>query len=125
MSNIQQLGVILGVIVAGVAAFEGIRRAIIMPAARFIRKFAQMLTDWVGEDARPGIDRRPGVMEQLATLREVQSEMQLEQTDMKEKLSRAVYHTGNGHEPSLREVVEKQGEVIAEIKKQVTGKETS
>lgn len=116
----QLLGTVLGVVVAAIAAFEGIRRAIVMPLVRLVRKFTQFFEDWFGEDARPGFARRPGVKEELATLREEQKLMAIEQAEMKQKLNRVEYHTGNGHEPALRQIVEAQGEELRKIKDQVT-----
>lgn len=33
-----------------------------------VRKLQHMLEDWQGEDARPGVPRRPGVMERLSDI---------------------------------------------------------
>ena len=120
LNTAQQIGAVLGVIVSAIAAFEGIRRAIVMPIVRAIRKLTQFFEDWFGEDARPGFARRPGVKEELATLREEQKHMAAEQTEMKQKLIRVEYHTGNGHEPALRQIVEAQGRELQKIKDQVT-----
>lgn len=120
LNTAQQVGAILGVIVAAIAAFEGIRRAIVMPVARIAKKFIQMLTDWVGEEDRPGVQGRAGVMEQLASLRDELAIVKSEQAEMKGKLARVEYHTGNGHEPALRKIVEAQGEELQKIKDQVT-----
>lgn len=114
---------ILGVVVAAIAAFEGIRRTAVMPIARVGRKLTQFFEDWFGEEARAGVPRRPGVKEELATLRAEQKRLGEEQAEMNTKLQRVEYHTGNGQEPALRTVVFKQAAAIEEIRKQVTGKD--
>lgn len=40
----------------------------IVATLKFGRKFVNMLDDWSGESARPGVAHRPGVMERLAGL---------------------------------------------------------
>lgn len=107
LDTAQQWGASLGVIVAAIAVFEGIRRAIVMPTVRGIRTISRFLADFFGEDARPGVERRPGVMELLRELRDEQAEMKL-------KLIRVEYHTGNGQEPALRTEVFEQGRAIIE-----------
>lgn len=37
-------------------------------ARRMLRPLVQMAEDWTGEPERPGVDRRPGVMERLSRI---------------------------------------------------------
>lgn len=54
--------------------------AVLVPAAlvvaRRLRRLSQFLEDWFGEQARPGVRHRPGVMERLATVEERTEQLQ-------------------------------------------------
>ena len=43
---------------------------------KFIHRVVHFLDDWQGEEARPGQDRRPGMMERLAIVEERTEQLQ-------------------------------------------------
>ncbi|MCI0687556.1 MAG: hypothetical protein L0Y54_10020 [Sporichthyaceae bacterium] len=54
---------VLGGLATAAAGAAGIRRL-----ASWVRRLGHFLDDWFGEDPRPGIPARPGVMTRLATI---------------------------------------------------------
>ena len=60
-------------------------RYVFRPAWRFIRAIQDFLRGWNGEEERPGVKKRPGVLE---------------------RLERIEWHVGNGSPKALREVVD-------------------
>lgn len=54
-------------VAATVAALFGLVAAI-GRVAKFVARVVRFLDDWQGEDARDGFERRPGVLERLATV---------------------------------------------------------
>lgn len=82
---------IVGAITAVLLMFEALRRTVVSPLIKWIRVMVDFLMDWNGHPAREGHDAVPGVM---ATLK-----------DMSDKMQRVEYHTGNGDEPALRQIV--------------------
>mgnify|MGYP007116842276 CR=1 FL=1 len=60
-------------------------RYVFRPAWKFIRAVQLFLSDWNGSAARPGVKKRPGVLE---------------------RLDRIEWHVGNGSQVALREVVD-------------------
>lgn len=57
----------MAIIIAGITALIGA----VMGIARTGKRLAHFLDDWFGEEARPGIPARPGVMERLERLEEL------------------------------------------------------
>lgn len=58
-------------LLAGLAALGGLSGLgwrLVRAAWRFGRRIDDFLSDWFGEQARPGIPARPGVMERLQTV---------------------------------------------------------
>lgn len=52
-------------IVTGVVAIAGFVAAVVIRAWAFGKKWMNFFSDWFGEEARPGVSKRPGVMERL------------------------------------------------------------
>lgn len=66
-TNVQTLLAGGGALVVIIAAIFGAVRWAVGTSARQARKVDNFLEDWYGEEERPGVARRPGVMERLAT----------------------------------------------------------
>lgn len=45
------------------------------PVRKMVRRLGQFFDDWFGEEARPGVPRRPGMLERVSTLETGQAEM--------------------------------------------------
>lgn len=65
-ANLQAILAGGGALVVIVGAIFGAVRWAVGTSARQAKKFEQFYEDWYGEEARPGVPRRPGVMERLA-----------------------------------------------------------
>jgi len=87
---------VVGAITAVLVLFETMRRTIASPLVKWLRVAADFLADWNGHPARHGVDAVPGVMARLQTIAD--------------KMERVEYHTGNGQEPALREIVKGHAE---------------
>lgn len=108
---------IVGAITAVLVMLETLRRVVITPLIRGLTFAADLIQDLRGQEAREGHPRVPGIMEMV-------TDIVSEQRDMKKKVERLEYHTGNGLEPSLRVLVtnaakvgEKNSKEIAALKK--------
>lgn len=82
---------VVGALTAVLVLFETMRRTIGSPLVKWLRVLADFLADWNGHPPRDGVDAVPGVMARLQTIAD--------------KMERVEYHTGNGQEPALREIV--------------------
>lgn len=60
------------------------------PARRLLRRVGQVLDDWTGEPARPGVQSRSGVMERLQTIEGNQHEVRAESADTRAEVRRAL-----------------------------------
>lgn len=106
--------------VAGIgAAITLLWRWPVQPLIRFGRKLALFLEDWNGIPARPGVEGRPGVMEQLATLHANDERTEQKLAVLTAKAERTEWHVGNGNPVPLRKVVEAQGQELRNIKEQL------
>lgn len=56
-------------------------------AWRFLRQLAEFLGDWFGEEARPGVPKRPGVMERLDSQDHQLSDIQTRLTNVEAEVS--------------------------------------
>lgn len=83
------------------AALAALSRWVVRPMFRLIRQVREFLDDWNGEEARPGVPGRPGVME---------------------RLSRIEWHVGNGSEVRLRDVVYETRTELARLQREVEGR---
>lgn len=45
------------------------------PVRKMVRRLGQFFDDWFGEEARPGVPRRPGMLERVSTLETGQAEI--------------------------------------------------
>lgn len=75
-----------GAIVAMSAAIGALTKWVFKPLWRLLRGVQRFLTDWFGEEARPGVERRPGMPERVAQIE---------------------WHIGNGRDVPLRQVVDR------------------
>lgn len=57
----------MAIVIAGIGAIFGA----ILGVVRTGKRLAHFLDDWFGEEARPGVAARPGVMERLERLEEL------------------------------------------------------
>nr|WP_223183180.1 MULTISPECIES: hypothetical protein [unclassified Streptomyces] len=69
-------------------------------ARRALRRVGQVLTDWAGEEARPGVPARPGVMERLCGIDDRLSTLDRRTTIIEHEL-----HPNSGS--SLRDAVDR------------------
>ncbi|QWF81127.1 hypothetical protein [Amycolatopsis sp. CA-230715] len=56
-----------GVVVGGAGTLAGLWR-VIRAFARVVRKLSHFADDWFGQEARPGVPERPGVMARLESI---------------------------------------------------------
>lgn len=80
MSTIQVVLAALGSLVVIVGAVVGAVRWALAKSVKNLKRADDFLTDWYGEEARPGVARRPGVMERLANQDVVLDKIQNELT---------------------------------------------
>ncbi len=64
------LGQVAAVVAAVAAAWAALRSL-----QRTLEPARQFLSDWTGEDARPGVPARPGVMERMARTEDMQAQI--------------------------------------------------
>lgn len=86
--------------VIGVAGIIAYAYKLLKPWVNSMRNF---LDDWNGEEARPGVSKRPGVMERLLSLEKAQNEIKHEVqpnsgNSMYDKLSAVHKHITNAFE---------------------------
>lgn len=72
---------ILAAIAGGGVAFEALRRL-----RKIDRGLSRFQADWFGEDARPGVDRKPGVLERLDLIEVAQVDNRSEIADINTRL---------------------------------------
>lgn len=99
---VEALAKWFGLVLTVLLLVEAIRRVIVVPILRVLHNLEELLEDWRGQDARPGVAEVPGVMKQLA--------------DLKTTAKRSEYHLGNGHEPALRVLVMTNAAAVQEAK---------
>lgn len=103
--------------------FETLRRVVVAPIVRGVRLILEVVEQLKGRPEHDGFPRTPGIMEMMTTVRHDQETMKAqqrvviaEQKAIKTKVDRLEYHTGNGQEPALREIVIQQTADTADIK---------
>jgi hypothetical protein len=89
------------VVLGGAAAV--LIRYVIQPIVRGSRRVVNLLDDFLGEEARDGVDARPGVMARLATIEKA--------------TKRSEFHLGNGDPVPLRDIVTQHGEILQMLSK--------
>ena len=117
----------VGALTAILVFIEALRRVAITPMARTVRFIMNVVRDINGTPDRDGLPGTPGLMEMMMTVAatqkaqgekltnvvEGQRKMAGEQQVIKKHVARLEYHTGNGHEPSLRTLVEENTALTA------------
>ncbi|GAA2184926.1 hypothetical protein GCM10009785_34710 [Brooklawnia cerclae] len=83
---------VIGMLIAIGGVVAGLRW--LRPIGRAIRHF---LDDWNGQDERPGVERRPGVMEQLSTLRTDLDEVKGIAVEARTAADDAAFHSKPNH----------------------------
>lgn len=110
-ANVQAILAGLAALVAIIAAIFGAVRWGVGTSARKMRKVDTFLEDWYGEEERPGVPRRPGVMERLATSEAGQTRVEETLTEIKREL------TTNGGSSLKDRVVSMDGRLLDVEKK--------
>lgn len=111
-ASIQAVLTGLGALVTIIAAVFAAVRWAVGKSARQARRVDTFLEDWYGEEERPGVPRRPGVMERLAANEAGQERIELALTAIKREL------TTNGGSSLKDRVVSVDGR-LAEVEKRV------
>jgi hypothetical protein len=93
-----------GIVILG-AALAALTKWVIVPAAVSVKRWARFMSDWEGEEPRPGVPGRSGVMARLESI--------------EHKTERAEFHLGNGNPVPLRSLVDEHGLQLVALKEQV------
>lgn len=73
----------------------------------FARKLVHFLDDVAGEDARPGVAARPGLMERLSIVEEKQDEQSVSMAKQSAALAVVQHEVTTNHGSSLKDAVKK------------------
>jgi hypothetical protein len=91
-------GILEPLIASVIVGFAGF---IIFKISSLPRRLIHMVDDWFGEEARPGVPLRPGVMERLYNM----------ETDLSTVKHEVQFNSGH----SIKDAVVKTGETVAQL----------
>lgn len=104
MDSDTVLAVAASIVILG-SAVAALAKWVIVPAASAVRRWARFMSDWEGEEDRPGVPGRSGVMARLESI--------------EHKTERAEFHLGNGNPVPMRNLVDEHGQQLVALKEQV------